>query len=80
MLRYILSILFQFVLIACFLRRKVEVNSLISNRIIGGELANPGEFNWAAGIYTTTVTGTYFCTGTILNTEWIITAAQCVDR
>lgn len=51
----------------------------LGSRIIGGEVARSGQFPFAAAIYTTTVDGTYFCGGTLLNTQWILTAGQCVD-
>ncbi|RZC41951.1 Trypsin and/or DUF1986 domain containing protein [Asbolus verrucosus] len=49
-------------------------------RIIGGDDANAGEFPFAAAIYTTTQSGTYFCGGTLLSNQWIITAGSCVRR
>ncbi|KAJ3632588.1 hypothetical protein MTP99_009587 [Tenebrio molitor] len=51
----------------------------IEGRIIGGEVANAGQFPFAASIYKRTSDGTFFCTGTILYSQWIITAGQCVD-
>ncbi|XP_063907358.1 brachyurin-like isoform X1 [Zophobas morio] len=47
-------------------------------RIIGGEVARAGQFTWQAAIYVTTADGTYFCGGTIISSQWILTAAQCV--
>jgi secreted trypsin-like serine protease len=49
-------------------------------RIIGGEVANVAQFPFAAAIYKTTTDGTYFCSGALLNTQWILTAGQCVYR
>jgi secreted trypsin-like serine protease len=51
----------------------------IGGRIIGGEEANAGQFPFAAAIYKSTADGTYFCTGALMNTQWIITAGQCVE-
>ncbi|KAJ3656393.1 hypothetical protein Zmor_015475 [Zophobas morio] len=48
-------------------------------RIIGGQDSYAGEFPYAAAIYKSTAEGNYFCTGSVLNKEWIITAGQCVD-
>jgi secreted trypsin-like serine protease len=48
-------------------------------RIIGGQVSYAGEFPYAAAIYKATANGNYFCTGSLLTSEWIITAGQCVD-
>jgi V8-like Glu-specific endopeptidase len=39
-----------------------------------------GEFPFAAAIYKSTADGTFFCTGSLINNQWVITAGQCVDR
>jgi secreted trypsin-like serine protease len=49
------------------------------SRIIGGDLADAGQFPFSAAIYKSTPDGTFFCGGTLLNQEWILTAGQCVD-
>jgi secreted trypsin-like serine protease len=51
----------------------------IGGRIIGGVEANAGQFPYAAAIYVNTADGTYFCSGALLNRQWILTAGQCVD-
>lgn len=50
-----------------------------SARIIGGDVADAGQFPFAAAIYKRTNDGTFFCVGSLLNHEWILTAGQCVD-
>ncbi|XP_063913451.1 brachyurin-like [Zophobas morio] len=50
----------------------------IGGRIIGGNEANAGQFPFAAAIYKQTSTGTYFCAGALINSQWIATAGQCV--
>ncbi|XP_044268053.1 brachyurin-like [Tribolium madens] len=50
-----------------------------SVRIIGGNTAFAGQFPFAAAIYKRTNDGTFFCVGSLLNHEWILTAGQCVD-
>jgi hypothetical protein len=47
-------------------------------RIVGGADAKAGEYPFVAAIYTRTNTSTYFCGGALLNTQWVVTAAQCV--
>ncbi|KAJ3632580.1 hypothetical protein MTP99_009580 [Tenebrio molitor] len=48
-------------------------------RIVGGEVANAGQFPFAAAIYIATADSTYFCGGALINMQWILTAGQCVD-
>jgi secreted trypsin-like serine protease len=47
-------------------------------RIVGGQVASPGQFPWQAAIYKYTADGRYFCGGSLYNEQWILTAAQCV--
>lgn len=47
------------------------------SRIIGGDLARAGQFPWMAAIYKTTSDGRYFCAGTLIAAQWVMTAAQC---
>ncbi|KAJ3632562.1 hypothetical protein MTP99_009562 [Tenebrio molitor] len=49
-------------------------------RIIGGQVAHPLQFPYAAAIYVQTPTTRHFCAGTLLSNEWILTAGQCVDE
>lgn len=39
-----------------------------------------GQFPFAAAITISTSTGRYFCGGTLINSQWIVTAGQCVDQ
>jgi secreted trypsin-like serine protease len=48
-------------------------------RIIGGQEATASRFPYAAAIYKSTPSGNYFCTGSFMNYQWILTAGQCVD-
>ncbi|EFA04604.1 brachyurin [Tribolium castaneum] len=49
-------------------------------RIIGGDDALAGQFPFSAAIYVRTNDGTYFCGGTLISDEWILTAGQCVHE
>ncbi|XP_015602537.1 brachyurin [Cephus cinctus] len=51
----------------------------IESRIVGGLPAEPGQFPYQIGLQLQTTAGNYFCGGSILNEEWILTAAHCVD-
>ncbi|XP_068897256.1 brachyurin-like isoform X3 [Tenebrio molitor] len=53
-------------------------NSKPEARIVGGQVASPGQFPWQAAIYKYTADGRYFCGGSLYNEQWILTAAQCV--
>ncbi|XP_063913690.1 brachyurin-like isoform X2 [Zophobas morio] len=55
-----------------------HVQSRPKGRIIGGDTANAGQFPYIASIYKSTNAGTYFCAGTLINNQWILTAGQCV--
>ncbi|KAJ3632602.1 hypothetical protein MTP99_009599 [Tenebrio molitor] len=48
-------------------------------RIIGGQEAYAGQFPYAAAVYKSTPSGNFFCTGSLMNYQWILTAGQCVD-
>ncbi|XP_046411533.1 brachyurin [Neodiprion virginianus] len=57
-----------------------DVKDLDPSRVVGGEEASPGQFPYQVGLFSTNAAGsTGFCGGSILNYEWILTAAHCVD-
>ncbi|XP_068083788.1 brachyurin isoform X1 [Anabrus simplex] len=45
-------------------------------RIIGGSVANRGQFPWHAAII---VDGKFVCNGALIDASWVLTAAHCVD-
>ena len=45
-------------------------------RIINGEQAAEGQFPWQVGL---NVNDFWFCGGSIISEEWILTAGHCVD-
>ncbi|KAJ3632598.1 hypothetical protein MTP99_009595 [Tenebrio molitor] len=60
-------------------KQPIHLKNSIGGRIIGGDIARSGQFPFAAAIYTTTVDGNFFCGGTLVTDQWILTAGQCVD-
>lgn len=48
----------------------------LTSRIVGGGDASPGEWPWQVSLY---VNSTFVCGGTLINNQWVLTAAQCAD-
>lgn len=49
-------------------------------RVIGGELADPGEYPWQIGFVINGAAGAdgHFCGGSMLLDRWVLTAAHCI--
>ncbi|XP_043468490.1 chymotrypsin-2-like [Leptopilina heterotoma] len=56
----------------------LERNSLSESRIINGRKALPGELPYQVSLQTNTKPSSFFCGGSILNENYVITAAHCV--
>lgn len=51
---------------------------IVSNRIVGGEEAEPGQFPYQVALVGYGMNWPY-CGGTLLNEEWVVTIAHCVE-
>lgn len=49
------------------------------NRIVGGEIAQPGQFPYQISMRANN-NNSHYCGGSILNHNWILTAAHCVKN
>ncbi|CAG9770113.1 unnamed protein product [Ceutorhynchus assimilis] len=59
---------------------KDRTPSAISKRIIGGTEATAHEYPFQAALYVYVGGTIYFCGGSLINEEWILTAAHCVEN
>ncbi len=55
--------------------RMTHAESLVAPQIVGGSPTTPNEFPWQALLYI----GGYMCGGSLIDEEWVLTAAHCVD-
>lgn len=46
-------------------------------RVVGGVASNPGAWPWLIALYQD---GIFHCGGVILNDQWVLTAAHCVNQ
>lgn len=45
------------------------------NKIVGGQQAVPGDWGWQIALIRN---GAFICGGSLINNQWILTAAHCV--
>lgn len=56
------------------------VLKLSESRIVGGQVADPGEWGWQVSIqYDYSNTWRHICGGTLIQQNVVLTAAQCVS-
>lgn len=51
----------------------------LNNRIVGGEDAVPGFWPWQVSLHFDLV-GQHICGGTLINNQWVLTAAHCIVK
>ena len=52
-------------------------NKPFSARVVNGENATPHSWPWQISLR---VNGRHICGGSLIDREWVVTAAHCVDR
>ncbi|GLG94778.1 Serine proteinase stubble [Gryllus bimaculatus] len=57
--------------------KATDMTYLRGERIVGGSPSLPGRWPWVVAIYRD---GTFHCGGAVLEAQWIMTAAHCVDK
>ncbi|TDG99499.1 hypothetical protein EPR50_G00195220 [Perca flavescens] len=59
----------------CHSQQPVCGKAVLNTRIVGGEDAPPGSWPWQASLQND---GSHFCGGSLINDQWVLTAAHCV--
>lgn len=58
----------------------ITLKSLLpQSRIVGGDLASPGQFPYQVALSMIAGKDSWFCGGSIIEAHWIVTAAHCTD-
>ena len=52
--------------------------SVATSRVIAGQNATQGQWPWQVGMYKRRIF--FFCGGSLITPQWIVTAAHCVSK
>lgn len=51
----------------------------LDSRIIDGSPAAVGQFPWQVAVFFVVGGGTFFCGGSVISNQWVLTAAHCAQ-
>nr|AOA32904.1 chymotrypsin-like protease 1 [Nemopilema nomurai]AOA32905.1 chymotrypsin-like protease 1 [Nemopilema nomurai] len=72
-----LAILILGLFVGSSLAQQCGVPRYAASRVIGGSTARPGSWPWQVAIY---YDNRFHCGGSLVNANWVVTAAHCLDR
>ncbi|XP_073491606.1 uncharacterized protein [Aquarana catesbeiana] len=52
----------------------------VSSRIVGGADSLDGKWPWQVAVIDKELNGTYLCGGSLISQEWVMTAANCIQK
>uniref|UniRef100_A0A8C9Y341 Serine protease 27-like n=1 Tax=Sander lucioperca TaxID=283035 RepID=A0A8C9Y341_SANLU len=61
----------------CHSQPPVCGQAVLNTRIVGGQDAPPGSWPWQASLQ---ADGSHFCGGSLINNQWVLTAAHCLKE
>ncbi|XP_036446363.1 transmembrane protease serine 9-like [Colossoma macropomum] len=69
-----LALVIGFLVKGCHSQLNVCGVASLNTKIVGGQDASPGSWPWQVSLQ---VSGSHFCGGSLINSNWVLTAAHC---